>query len=192
MNSVQLRFQSGAENCSRLEKFADALLAFPKAMWGDKSITHINHGRFEVKDSFSFKSWLGDRASYPGESLAVLAYVVGSIIAAPLLALGLLFKELALRNETAQKYHSKIGEAASLMIEEKSVEKQLSECSREINKLETIRGKYRDHTQEYKKAIESLPSFLIWENVLNTRKKGIEKSINEVGESLNEIEKSFI
>lgn len=185
MNQVQLRFQSGAENCCLMEKIADRVLAFPKAMWGNKTISYMN-GEFKLKNYYySLTSFIADGTSlfhmydFGFIKIPVLAaYLIGSVVATPLLAVGLIFKEIALKNNaSSQQYHSKICKAAPLLIEAESIGKKIPALSKNIKKANDICKKFRE---KYNDAVASAETHLNQIQKLEIRKAEIEKALMDL------------
>lgn len=117
---IQGLLQKGEKNCSNLEKGADAILIFPRFMWRSrevKMITQADKKEIINSRSLSFTNIMNDirmdcALKAPDGSYTVLFfsmaifYVLGSVLASPLLALGLACKKIALvKDPKAHTYH---------------------------------------------------------------------------------------
>lgn len=121
--SVQTLLQKGADNCSKLEKAADAILVLPRLLWLGRDVSvRSEGGKPKITDRMgtSFVNTFGrnmhKRAEVEGSELLFIAgaigLVLGSIIAAPLLAVGLACKKIALLTSPRSKaYHAVVRSA---------------------------------------------------------------------------------
>jgi hypothetical protein len=120
--SIQSLMQKGAETRSLLEKASDAILAFPRGMWLNRSIQVITTGEQPKtidKDGKSFMSFFPSLyEGSPDEATKLVAlfsgvvFAAASIIATPFLAVGLTCKKIALMRDKKANQYNKLVESA--------------------------------------------------------------------------------
>jgi len=110
LNSIQERLVSGSPQAGWTEGVADCFLALPAFMWREKNVKLIKDDFHELKVSYTAASIIMDLvtskdavederfifACLIGVPVFSIGYAVSAIIAAPLLAVGLPLKEIAL------------------------------------------------------------------------------------------------
>lgn len=154
--SVKAYTNSGAENCSKLEKVADLFLAIPRALWFGYSVrvikgvpTHKRSDYITSEDQRLRKpcdisavgglialcySPTNDFAFLQKLSGAILfgaIFVVASLAATPLLAIGCALKKVALKDPKALHYHK----FAKLFLEKEELNEAVSDKTRQHNAL---------------------------------------------------------
>lgn len=138
--------QSGRAGCSKLEKFADAVLCIPGVVWGGRKITlDLQQEQYNAVSDLAI-SWLNARPEVPDAlGLVVggwgIVFIAFSIVALPFLAVGLIFKKIALmRDDSAQRYHQLLGHAlveTKLGERIKGLHTMVESCTQSIKQAKT-------------------------------------------------------
>lgn len=213
--SIQGMLQKGRSHASTLEKVADGVLAFPRAMWLNHKVSVITSGKkFEIKHSEHHKNFtrkMGDffshagRAEYVGPFLwliGAVAYLVPAILATPFLGAGLLLKKIALvKDKKGAAYHHMIEASTKevVVIQNKKVlEEKIEKVRKQItalgvSKLPLEPPELKTDTEKamHNLRVQTLKKF----NSLDSENKKLEKSIQELNEKQQkqhkEVEKMF-
>ncbi len=181
MNPVQTRLQAGAQDCSTMEKIADAFLFLPSVMWKERKVTfNADCNKVTMEESNSFTNnieHLGINLGVKGFAGAIVSvlvsatYAVGAVVAAPLLAAGLALKEASFKENKSRNYHNLIVSSSKLV----ELQKKKSDLEEKINnsnapnidlieKLHTLVNEEIDNTKTLmktmKKSIDSFSKFL--------------------------------
>lgn len=201
--TVQGLLQEGTKECSMLEKIADAILAFPRALWKGRTITVVEKGAecvIKDKETNSLASWVKSGWEESGRNISValmsligsIVLVAGSIIAAPFLAVGLACKKIALlKNPGANDYHELIEAASSeaplkyekeiLAARKRYVDKQIQEIDKQLGSLKAP----PEATQAVKKLITDQRASL------ESRKESLVKYSDQLAEEIKTTEKEW-
>lgn len=192
--SIKAYTNSGAENCSKLEKAADFFLAIPRVLWFGSNVRVIKgiptHNRFtylnkdeklrkpcDISAAGGLKA-LCDSTSNSDFHLKFIAgivlgaiFVVASIAASPLLAIGCAFKRAALKEPKALHYHKFV----KLFLEKEGLNDTVIEKTHQHNALiERLKSGYT-----YKVLAENMQEQM--KKVLSTSLADIEKNSKKVG-----------
>ncbi len=181
MNPVQTRLQTGAHDCSTMEKIADALLFLPSVMWKERKVTfNADCNNVTMEDFNSFTNNIEHMGinlgvkGFAGAIVSVLVsatYAVGAVVAAPLLAAGLALKEASFKENKSKNYHNLIASSSKLVEMQKKkdyLEEELKNSNVPtialIEKLHTLINEENDNTKKLmktmKKGIDSFSKFL--------------------------------
>lgn len=133
----------GPKNCSKLEKFADVALYFPRVMWASRDITIYTatdgkSPQIASKNARSYANFLesvdnGNPLSTLIMIVAGIFFAVSSILALPFLGVGIACKKIALEKDPqSKKYHEMFERLVYLIPQNERYARRLS-VFKEIN-----------------------------------------------------------
>lgn len=108
--TIKTLLNTGSLDRSSLEKRADSILALPRALWLGRNVTLVKQGDAYEVHSTKAVSLLSGLQKWMGQGgiqfvVGGLAYLLLCLVAAPVLALGLILKKLAhCKDREAQSY----------------------------------------------------------------------------------------
>lgn len=147
-NSCQILLQKGNLDCSKLEKVADAFLLFPRFMWLGRSIkVKIEKEEAEIIDEEGksllnlFPLDIHDEIDIISLLSLSVFFAAGSILATPLLGLGIFCKKFSLNNSKAKHYHKIIkiaSEEVKLARKKEKLNEEQSYIKREIEIIDKL------------------------------------------------------
>ena len=184
--TIRSLLNSGRSDETTLEKVADAILAYPRAMWLGKSVHVVREsGDFTIDTDQKQRSLCGQYGKFMNgsEGAGILGMLgsplllVANILATPFLCVGLLLKKIAvIRDPEAKKVNEKVEQYQQ---REKLVAPQLKELR--------VFQKVKSKAEKEISTLSKLPD----EPSLRQRRRDIEVEIEKVSPQIQDLKEKI-
>lgn len=114
--TIQALFNKGCKDCGMLEKIADGILAFPRALWQGRSVEIVtNKENFDITIE-KVDALIKDNIDwYDNFPMGIISGAIGAVlllvVVSPFLAVGLPLKKIALKGDEKANAYNKYAEA---------------------------------------------------------------------------------